>query len=395
MFDTLKKRRDEARPKGPTMTAHVEVTPRADLRAYPDGPVIFSPGEIVTIVRSTGVRDCLAEVEHPDGRKGMWARSCFVDPKDPRPLPDGEVEPFEPLSFDDVRRARELLDDADSEDNERFASWYGRSLLAINEAYRAALANRGAASEAVASDGRLLEIVTDAEIARVHGHANFGTMTAREVVNDGVRKYAVGYHSGYTQLSILLEHGLITKPRPGSHDANLTKKGKAYARALGPLYAAPPSPAPSDAEAKPEYSGGREWPLLAVDLAREEGFESVEMLADKARIGVALMEVLPEGYDYSDCPSEIVCDLINERDDALAAPSVIQDSRTTETVGRDREVSYELMQDDQMVAGSTDWNNLLHYATVYGQDGPVHAVKVVRTPIALAQPAQQNAEAGE
>lgn len=80
----------------------------------------------------------------------------------------------------------------------------------------------------------LAEIISDDEIIRVHGHANFGpTMTPRGAVNDGVRKYAVGYSSGHTQLCILLEHGLITKPRPGRYDANLTKKGKRYARALG------------------------------------------------------------------------------------------------------------------------------------------------------------------
>lgn len=79
---------------------------------------------------------------------------------------------------------------------------------------------------------RQAEIISDEEIARVHGHANFGSISPREVVNDGVRKYAVGYHSGHTQLCILMEHGLITKPRPGRYDANLTKKGKKYARVL-------------------------------------------------------------------------------------------------------------------------------------------------------------------
>ncbi len=76
------------------------------------------------------------------------------------------------------------------------------------------------------------EIISDAEIARVHGNANFGIMTPRAVVNDGVRKYAFGFSGGHTQLCILMEHGLITKPRPGRYDANLTKKGKAYARAI-------------------------------------------------------------------------------------------------------------------------------------------------------------------
>jgi hypothetical protein len=76
------------------------------------------------------------------------------------------------------------------------------------------------------------EIISDEEIARVHGHANFGYMSPREVVNDGVRKYAVGFTGGATQLAILREHGLITKPKGISYNADLTKKGKAYARSI-------------------------------------------------------------------------------------------------------------------------------------------------------------------
>lgn len=79
---------------------------------------------------------------------------------------------------------------------------------------------------------QLSEIINDAELIRVHGNANFGTMTPREVVNDGVRKVAVGYHTGHTQFCILRDHGLITKPRGLSYDAALTKKGKKYARGL-------------------------------------------------------------------------------------------------------------------------------------------------------------------
>lgn len=78
----------------------------------------------------------------------------------------------------------------------------------------------------------LSDIISDAEITRVHGHANFGSMDPRQVVNDGVRKTAVGYHCGQTQFCILREHGLITKPRGMSHDVSLTKKGKKYGRAL-------------------------------------------------------------------------------------------------------------------------------------------------------------------
>lgn len=76
------------------------------------------------------------------------------------------------------------------------------------------------------------DIVSDKELVRVHGNAHFGAMTMRQVLADGVKKYAVGFTGGHTQLMILREHKLITKPRPGSCRANLTGKGKEYARAL-------------------------------------------------------------------------------------------------------------------------------------------------------------------
>lgn len=74
------------------------------------------------------------------------------------------------------------------------------------------------------------DIISDADVIRVHGNSNFGSLTPREVIADGVRKAAVGYHTGHTQFCILREHGLITKPRGMSYDFNLTKKGKLYAR---------------------------------------------------------------------------------------------------------------------------------------------------------------------
>lgn len=76
------------------------------------------------------------------------------------------------------------------------------------------------------------EIVTDEEVDRVHGNANFGGATKRWVVDEGVLKYALGFSGGHTQLTILLEHGLLRKPSPGRYDTDLTKKGKSYARAL-------------------------------------------------------------------------------------------------------------------------------------------------------------------
>lgn len=79
------------------------------------------------------------------------------------------------------------------------------------------------------------KIITDTEVIRVHGHANFGTMTPRQVIADGVLKYAYGYSGGHTQLCILLEHKLIRKPKPGSYHSTLTKKGQAYLRAAWPI----------------------------------------------------------------------------------------------------------------------------------------------------------------
>lgn len=76
------------------------------------------------------------------------------------------------------------------------------------------------------------EIITDAEIDRVHGHANFGDMSKRSVVNEGLLKYAFGFTSGFTQLSILIEHGLVRKPLPGSYSTTLTKKGFKYLQAV-------------------------------------------------------------------------------------------------------------------------------------------------------------------
>lgn len=76
------------------------------------------------------------------------------------------------------------------------------------------------------------EIVPDADVERVHANANFGGLGKREVVDQGVLTYAFGYTSGHTQMTILREHGLITKPH--HYSAALTKKGFLYLRAMFP-----------------------------------------------------------------------------------------------------------------------------------------------------------------
>ena len=80
------------------------------------------------------------------------------------------------------------------------------------------------------------KLIPDAKITRVHGFAHFGDMTPRDVIRDGVVKYAMGYTGGHTQLSILIEHALIHKPKPGSYQSTLTKKGRAYLRAIMPTW---------------------------------------------------------------------------------------------------------------------------------------------------------------
>lgn len=79
--------------------------------------------------------------------------------------------------------------------------------------------------------GALEAVIPGVEIARVHGHANFGDMTPRRVVLDGLLKYAVGYGTGHTQFQILCEHGLLRGVKPGSYKAELSQKGRRYLRA--------------------------------------------------------------------------------------------------------------------------------------------------------------------
>lgn len=75
------------------------------------------------------------------------------------------------------------------------------------------------------------EIVPDVEVERVHANANFGPyLTKRDVVDQGVLTYAFGYTSGYTQMTILREHGLIEKP--DRYNSHLTKKGYRYLHAM-------------------------------------------------------------------------------------------------------------------------------------------------------------------
>jgi len=68
----------------------------------------------------------------------------------------------------------------------------------------------------------ILEMITDEEIEKVWGNANFGSMSKRDVIQFGLLKCVSGYHQGHTSRQIITELGLITEKY------NITKKGRAY-----------------------------------------------------------------------------------------------------------------------------------------------------------------------
>ena len=112
-------------------------------------------------------------------------------------------------------------------------SFYNKGAAAKNSAIRALIpAEPTSARLEQRKAAQNEQIITDEQIIRVHAYANFGSMTAREVVNDGVRKYAVGYTGGSTQVAILREHGLIKRPKNAGYKADVTEKGKRYARSI-------------------------------------------------------------------------------------------------------------------------------------------------------------------
>lgn len=73
------------------------------------------------------------------------------------------------------------------------------------------------------------DIVSDEDIEMNHV-GNFGTMSPRRVVDEGVLKTALGYHSGRTVRMILCAHQLIHSE--DEDDSSLSTKGLRYLRAL-------------------------------------------------------------------------------------------------------------------------------------------------------------------
>lgn len=69
---------------------------------------------------------------------------------------------------------------------------------------------------------RPVDIISDAEIDRVHSFADFGDSPKRNVVNDGLLKAACGSYQGSTSKWIIQKHGLI------DNNGELTVKGRKY-----------------------------------------------------------------------------------------------------------------------------------------------------------------------
>ncbi len=68
----------------------------------------------------------------------------------------------------------------------------------------------------------LQKIISDEELNKVWGNANFGNCSKRDVLRSTLLKCASGYYTGHTAKCIVEELGLVTKKW------TLTKKGKQY-----------------------------------------------------------------------------------------------------------------------------------------------------------------------
>lgn len=79
-----------------------------------------------------------------------------------------------------------------------------------------------------------VQILSNAEIERVHANANYGDMSKREVVNNGVWHVLMDYHIGATTRQIIIELGLAVADENPHLPVRLTDKGRKYAVALYP-----------------------------------------------------------------------------------------------------------------------------------------------------------------
>lgn len=67
-----------------------------------------------------------------------------------------------------------------------------------------------------------VEIVTDADLDKAYGQANFAGMSKRDVIRQGVLKCASGFYQGQTSKTICQDLGLIDQ------EYRVTPKGREY-----------------------------------------------------------------------------------------------------------------------------------------------------------------------
>ena len=72
------------------------------------------------------------------------------------------------------------------------------------------------------------EIVTNEQLEKVSGHANFGSADKREVLAFGLLQTACGYHTGGTVRSIMEDLRLIGDRKDRFAVPNLRKRGREY-----------------------------------------------------------------------------------------------------------------------------------------------------------------------
>ena len=84
------------------------------------------------------------------------------------------------------------------------------------------------------------QLISDREVKRVHGNANFGATSPRLVLNVAAVNAFRGYHNGSTARAILLEHKLFYGVRDGkrSYDAHIAGPGPLKVTAKGRKYVA-------------------------------------------------------------------------------------------------------------------------------------------------------------
>jgi len=135
------------------------------------------------------------------------------------------------------------------------------------------------------------EIISDAEIERVHAFANFGDASKRSVVDQAILQCASGYANGHTAQEIIIEHGLAKLGRT-TRKAAITAKGRTY------LFAAFAEDRKGLKEADADIAHLLENLNLDADINAEFEGADGEMTLDARRLETTARRLVREaGYD--------------------------------------------------------------------------------------------------